>query len=73
MDQLHRRFSDEQIVFLFEAYTKGLMRRMGVQEALGIGKSRFFVLLKAYRQNPENFSIAYERSTPARLSSGSSM
>lgn len=69
MDQLHRRFSDEQIVFLFEAYTKGLMRRMGVQEALGIGKTRFFALLKEFRQDPESFSVSYHRSSSKRISS----
>ena len=68
MDQLHRRFSDEQIVFLFEAYTKGLMRRMGVQEALGIGKTRFFALLKEFRQDPEGFSVSYHRSSPKGIS-----
>jgi hypothetical protein len=34
---------------------------------LGIGKSRFFALLKEYRKNPEAFSIAYERCSPGRL------
>ncbi|MFN2243614.1 MAG: hypothetical protein ACK2U2_15080, partial [Anaerolineae bacterium] len=33
-----------------------------------IGKSRFFALLKAYRQDPEGFTIAYRRSAPAKLS-----
>jgi hypothetical protein len=37
---------------------------------LGIGRSRFFVLLKDYRQGPEGFSVAYQRTTPARLSAG---
>ncbi len=68
MDQLHRRFSDEQIAFLLEAYTKGLMRRREVQEALDIGKTRFFALLKDYRLDPEGFSISYQRSSPKRIS-----
>jgi hypothetical protein len=34
---------------------------------LGIGKSRFFALLKEYRKNPEAFSIACERCSPGRL------
>lgn len=36
---------------------------------IGIGKSRFFVLLKAYRINPDHFTIAYQRKTHARISS----
>lgn len=35
---------------------------------LSIGKTRFFALLKQYRQDPETFSLSYERATPARLS-----
>jgi hypothetical protein len=34
---------------------------------LGIGKSRFFALVKEYRKAPETFSIAYERRSPDRL------
>jgi len=44
------------------------MSRAQVQEMLGVGKTRFFALMKSYRQDPDSFSIAYERSTPARLS-----
>jgi hypothetical protein len=35
---------------------------------LGIGKTRFFALLKAYRQTLDTFSIDYHRSTSGRLS-----
>ena len=68
MCQIHRRFTDEQVNVLFQGYCQGPLSRADVQELLGIGKSRFFALLKAYRQDPERFSIAYQRSTPARLS-----
>ena len=68
MSQLPNRLTDEQVKVLLQGYCQGKMKRTEVQEMLGIGKSRFFVLLKEYRQNPDNFSIAYERLTPARLS-----
>ncbi len=68
MSQLHKRFSDEQVRVLFQSYCQGKMSRADIQEMLDIGKSRFFVLLKEYRQNPESFSIAYERRTNPRLS-----
>jgi hypothetical protein len=35
---------------------------------LGIGKTRFFTLLRQYRDDPESFSIQYERTSPRRLS-----
>lgn len=69
MTQLHNRFSDEQVAFLFQAYEQGLMSREEVQEALDICRSRFFVLLKDYRKDPEVFTIAYERNTPRRIPS----
>jgi len=34
---------------------------------LGIGKARFFALLKQYRLDPDKFSLTYQRASPARL------
>jgi hypothetical protein len=69
MSQIHRRFTDEQVKVLFEGYCQGQLARTDLQDLLGIGKSCFFALLKAYRQDPEGFTIAYRRPTPAKLSS----
>ena len=68
MDQLHKRFTDEQIKVLFQLYCQGLLRRDTVQEILRISKSQLFVLLKRYRQYPESFTVSYKRATPPRLS-----
>jgi len=68
MDQLHKRFSDDQIRLLYRRYCEGLMSRTEIEEILGIGKTRFFVLLKVYRQNPEEFSIVYIRTGSPKLS-----
>jgi hypothetical protein len=68
MDQLHRRFSDEQVKILLQSYRQGKVTRADLQEILGIEKTRFFALLKAHRQNPDAFSITYRRETPKRLS-----
>jgi hypothetical protein len=68
MSQLHKRFTDEQVRVLFQSYCKGKMSRVDIQEILEIGKSRFFVLLNEYRQNPKTFSVAYKRRTHSRLS-----
>jgi len=68
MAQLHKRFSDEQVAFLFQAYALGLMSREEVQEALAISRARFFVLWKEYRGNPEAFSISYQRTAPKKIS-----
>jgi transposase len=65
--QLHRRFTDDQVKVLLKGYCQGLLKRAEVQEMLGIGKTRFFALVKEYRADAEAFSVAYERHTPGRL------
>jgi hypothetical protein len=68
MDQLHKRFSIEQVKVLLQGYMQGTLERSEVEEVLQINKTRFFELLKEYRHDPEAFSIEYERGTPAHLS-----
>jgi hypothetical protein len=67
MSQVHKRLTDEQIKFILKQYTLGILSRAGAEQALGVGKTRFFALLKEYRQDPEAFSISYQRATPSRL------
>jgi hypothetical protein len=67
LDQLHKRSSDEQVAFLFQAYGQGLMGREEVQETLGIGRTRFFDLWRVFRQAPEAYSISYQRAPFKRV------
>ena len=65
--QLHKRFSDEQIKSLLERY---LSKDIGINyllEILGIKRTRFFELLKAYRDDPHDFSISYRRKRTTRM------
>lgn len=68
MGQIHKRFTEEQVAMLMRGYCQGTINRASVEETLGIGKTRFFALLKQYRRNPKAFSLSYKRSTHARLS-----
>jgi len=68
MDQIHKRFTAEQIKVLFQGYCQGTIKRTSIMETLGIGKTRFFALLKEYRQSPKAFSLSYKRATPVKLS-----
>jgi hypothetical protein len=68
MIQLHKRFTDEQIRVLLQGYCRGVLSRAEVQEVLGVGKTRFFALLKQYRQDPEALTLSYQRATQTRLS-----
>ena len=68
MCRLHKRFTSEQVKVLLQGYCRGTIDRASVEETLGIGKTRFFALLKEYRQIPKAFSPFYKRTTPAKLS-----
>jgi hypothetical protein len=61
MAQLHKKFSDIQIKELIGRYLEGKIKRSNIQKILGIGKTRFFALIKTYRQDPLAFSIEYTR------------
>ncbi|RMG66667.1 MAG: transposase, partial [Nitrospirae bacterium] len=61
MSQVHKRFSDDQVREYFKRYEEGKISRQILQEILGIKKSRFFALLSKYREDPEKFSIQYQR------------
>jgi len=68
MEQIHKRFTTEQVKALLQGFCQGTLDRSAVEEILGIGRSRFFALLNQYRHDPSKFCLTYERNTPARLS-----
>jgi hypothetical protein len=59
MTQLHKRFTDVQIRVLLQGHCRGVLSRAEVQEVLGIGKTRFFTLLKEYRYKRDGGSKVY--------------
>jgi hypothetical protein len=67
MSQLHKRFSSDELKKLFNRYLQNEVERKYIQEILGIKKSRFFLLLKHYKENPKDFTIQYQRTTPPRI------
>ena len=68
MAQIHKKFTVEQIKILLAAYEQGHISRSEIENTLGISKTRFFALLKQYREHLETFSIDYQRKSKARLS-----
>jgi hypothetical protein len=66
MTQIHKKFTDDQVKALIERYLKNEIERHYLQEILGISKTRFFALVKSYRENPETFSIQYIRRITTR-------
>ena len=67
MEQIHKRFTIEQVKALLKAYCQGIVDRSTIEEILEIGKTRFFALLKQYHLDPDKFYITYQRTTPTRL------
>ena len=66
MAQLHKRFTDQQVKELMQRYLKKELKREHIQQMLQIKRRQFFKLLKEYSQNPETFSIQYNRANPTR-------
>jgi hypothetical protein len=66
MSQVHKRFISDQVKELLERYLKNEIERKYIQEILGIKRRRFFMLLKEYKENPQRFTVQYQRTTPSR-------
>lgn len=65
---IQKRFTDEQVKDFMKRYENGEISRVHVERILGIGQTRFFALIKSYRNNSETFSVNYRRRLPARRS-----
>ena len=66
MAQLHRKFTDSQVKEMLQRYLNNEIERPYIQQILGIGKTRFFALIKSYQTDPAGFSIQYRRQTKNR-------
>ena len=56
--QLHKRLSEEQVKAILESYLAGEITVASVLENLRLKRSRFFLLLKEYKESPGSFTIA---------------
>ncbi|GAI52279.1 unnamed protein product, partial [marine sediment metagenome] len=65
-EQLHQRFSTEEIKTFLEEYLNDKTKLFYILEILRITRRRFFQLLKEYRSDPDNFSIQYKRKRVTR-------
>jgi transposase len=62
MPQIHNNFSDEEVKQLLHWYETNVMSKTEVITKLNIKDSRFYSLLRSYRNNPRAFSVRYGRS-----------
>lgn len=61
VSQIHRRFTDDQVKLLLELYSKRAIPLEQVLRQLECSSSRFYQILKAYRRDPGEFTVAYGR------------
>jgi hypothetical protein len=66
MSQVHKRFTSDQVKELLERYSNNEIERKYIQEILGVKKSRFFMLLTQYKENPQHFTVQYQRTSAPR-------
>lgn len=66
MSQLHKRFISDQVKELLERYLQNEIERNYIQGILGIKRRRFFILLKQYKENPQHFTVQYQRTRAPR-------
>ncbi|MFA5015796.1 MAG: hypothetical protein WC549_09715 [Actinomycetota bacterium] len=66
MSQLHKKFTDSEVGKLIERYINGQIKRVHLEQILGIKRRRICELVKKYRDNPQNFSVGYSRIKPTR-------
>jgi len=64
--QLHRRFTDDQIKLLLDLYLNKTIRLQQILQQLECTKGRFYQILREYRKDPTNFTIAYAQNKPNR-------
>jgi len=64
--QLHKRFSTEEVKMFLQKFLNEKTKLTYILTILKIKRRRFFELLKIYREDPENFSIEYQRKRPTR-------
>ena len=62
--QIHNRLTIEQVKLILKANLAQEISSSVAREKLGLGKTRFFALLKQYRESPETFTIQNIKTNP---------
>jgi len=66
VEQLHKRFIDEQVRMILERYLKKELSAKQGMDLLGLKRSQFFEWVKRYKESGEDFNIEYKRSNDHR-------
>lgn len=64
--QLHRRFSEEQVKTILSLYLAKELSAKAAREKLSLEKSRFFEISSEYKKNRSGFTLSYSREKATR-------
>lgn len=67
---IHKRRTTEEVKEILGRYEQRQVDLQGVLAQLGIKTTRFYELLKQYRNDKEKFTVDYERHSPKRILPG---
>lgn len=66
--QLHKRLNEYQVKDILQKYLSKTIKAIDASKYLGLGRTRFYEVVKVYQQNPEGFQLQYVRHvTSSRL------
>lgn len=65
--QLHKRLSEEQVKAILENYVSGEISAESARESLSLKRSWFFDLVKAYKNDPDSFSLQPPKKSNSHL------
>jgi hypothetical protein len=63
---IRKLFNEEEVIEILNRYLQGEIAVEQAQALLKIKRRRFFDILKFYRTDPDQFSLAYKRKKPTR-------
>lgn len=65
--QVHKRLTTEQVSVILKEYTSGHLFLQEALDLLGVKRSRFFLLVRKYKEERTTFTITYQRKSKKRL------
>lgn len=64
--QIHHRLDTQQVRTILTQYVDGVLDVPAAIAQLGVKRARFFKILKAFRKDPDNFTVEYQRTSASR-------
>jgi hypothetical protein len=66
VEQIHKRLIDEQVRMILDRYTQKELKADQAMRLLELKRRQFFEWVKRYREDPQSFSVGYNREEASR-------